>query len=251
VPAVGTRVDGKVAVISGGARGMGASHARRLVGEGAKVVAADILDDEGSALAGELGDAARFVHLDVTQPDQWKAAVETAVDQFGRLDVLVNNAGIGGANTLQNYDLSEWQRIIDVNLTGTFLGMRAAVGPMIAQGGEGSIVNVSSVEGLRGSPFLHGYVASKWAVRGITKSAALELAPHKIRVNSIHPGFVRTPMTHAIGEDLLTIPLGRGADPIEVSNLVLYLASDESSYATGGEFLVDGGLASGIPHKQT
>jgi 3alpha(or 20beta)-hydroxysteroid dehydrogenase len=242
------RVDGKVALISGGARGMGASHARALVAGGAKVVAGDILDDEGKALAKELGDAARFVHLDVTQPDQWKAAVDVALREFGTLNVLVNNAGILNGNTLQNFPLADWQKIIDVNLTGTFLGMQAAVEPMIAAGG-GSIINISSVEGLRGSPWLYGYVASKFGVRGLAKAAALELAPHHIRVNSIHPGLIRTPMTEGVPEDFLQIPLGRGADPGEVSACVVYLASDESSYSTGGEFVVDGGLTIGVPHK--
>jgi 3alpha(or 20beta)-hydroxysteroid dehydrogenase len=246
------RVDGKVALISGGARGMGASHARALVAEGARVVAADILDDEGDALAKELGSirtgAAVYVHLDVTQPDQWKAAADVAVREFGALNVLVNNAGILNGNTLQNFPLADWQQIIDVNLTGTFLGMQAAVEPMIAAGG-GSIINISSVEGLRGSPGLYGYVASKFGVRGLAKAAALELAPHHIRVNSIHPGLIRTPMTAGVPEDFLQIPLGRGADPGEVSACVVYLASDESSYSTGGEFVVDGGLTIGIPHK--
>jgi 3alpha(or 20beta)-hydroxysteroid dehydrogenase len=227
---------------------MGASHARALVADGAKVVAGDILDDEGNALAAELGEAARFAHLDVTQPDQWKAAVDLAVRDFGTLNVLINNAGILNGNTLQNFPLADWQKIIDVNLTGTFLGMQAAVEPMIAAGG-GSIINISSVEGLRGSPGLYGYVASKFGVRGLAKAAALELAPHNIRVNSIHPGLIRTPMTAGIPEDFLQIPLGRGAEPAEVSACVVYLASDESSYSTGSEFLVDGGLTIGIPHK--
>lgn len=244
------RADGKVALISGGARGMGAAHARALVAEGAEVVAADILDDEGKALAEELGAAARFVHLDVTQPDQWKAAVQTAVEEFGALNVLVNNAGIVNGNTLQNFPLADWQKIIDINLTGTFLGMQAAVEPMIVAGG-GSIINISSVEGLRGSPGLYGYVASKFGVRGLAKAAALELAPHNIRVNSIHPGMIRTPMTAGIPEDFLQIPLGRAAEPGEVSACVVYLASDESSYSTGGEFVVDGGLTVGVPHKST
>jgi 3alpha(or 20beta)-hydroxysteroid dehydrogenase len=242
------RVDGKVALISGGARGMGASHARALVAEGARVVVGDILDFQGKALAEELGQAARFVHLDVTQRDQWKAAVEAAVRAFGTLNVLVNNAGIVNANTLQNFPLADWQQIIDVNLTGTFLGMQAAVEPMIAAGG-GSMINISSVEGLRGSPGLYGYVASKFGVRGLAKAAALELAPHGIRVNSIHPGLIRTAMTAGIPEDFLQIPLGRGAAPAEVSTCVVYLASDESSYSTGQEFVVDGGLTIGIPHK--
>lgn len=242
------RVDGKVALISGGARGMGASHARALVAEGATVVVGDILDDEGNALAEELGPAVRFVHLDVSQPDQWKTAVDAAVSEFGALNVLVNNAGIVNGNTLQNFPLADWQKIIDINLTGTFLGMQAAVEPMIAAGG-GSIINISSVEGLRGSPGLYGYVASKFGVRGLAKAAALELAPHNIRVNSIHPGLIRTPMTAGIPEDFLQIPLGRGAEPAEVSACVVYLASDESSYSTGGEFVVDGGLTVGVPHK--
>ncbi|MBO0881620.1 MAG: glucose 1-dehydrogenase [Mycobacterium sp.] len=242
------RVAGKVALISGGARGMGASHARALVAEGAKVVVGDILDDEGKALAEALGDPGRFVHLDVTQPDQWKSAVDLACDEFGLLNVLVNNAGILNGNTLQDFPLADWQKIIDVNLTGTFLGMQAAVDPMIAAGG-GSIINISSVEGLRGSPGLYGYIASKFGVRGLAKAAALELAPHNIRVNSIHPGLIRTPMTGGIPEDILQIPLGRGAEPVEVSACVIYLASDESSYSTGAEFVVDGGLTVGIPHK--
>jgi 3alpha(or 20beta)-hydroxysteroid dehydrogenase len=242
------RVDGKVAVISGGARGMGASHARLLVAEGAKVVVGDILDDEGKALAAELGDAARYVHLDVTQPAEWAAAVELAVGEFGTYNVLVNNAGIVNGSTLQHFDLKRWQRILDVNLTGTFLGMQHAVEPMMAAGG-GSIINVSSIEGLRGTPWAHGYVATKWGVRGLAKSAALELAPHNIRVNSIHPGLVRTPMTEGIPEDLVTIPLGRPAESVEVSTFVLFLASDESSYATGAEFVMDGGLVADIPRK--
>ncbi len=243
------RVEGKVALISGGARGMGASHARMLVAEGAKVVIGDILDEEGKALAAEIGDAVRYVHLDVTQPDQWDAAVATAVDEFGKLNVLVNNAGIVAIGQLKEFDLAKWQKVIDVNLTGTFLGMRVAVEPMTEAGG-GSIINVSSIEGLRGAPLVHPYVASKWAVRGLAKSAALELAPLNIRVNSIHPGFIRTPMTAKLPEDMVTIPLGRPADPEEVSTFVLFLASDESSYATGSEFIMDGGLVTDVPHKQ-
>ncbi|HZU49307.1 MAG TPA: glucose 1-dehydrogenase [Mycobacterium sp.] len=242
------RVDGKVALISGGARGMGASHARLLVAEGAKVVIGDILDEEGKSLADGLGEAARYVHLDVTQPDQWDAAVSEAVQEFGKLNVLVNNAGIVALGQLKKFDLAKWQKVIDVNLTGTFLGMRASVDPMITAGG-GSIINVSSIEGLRGAPMVHPYVASKWAVRGLSKSAALELAPHNIRVNSIHPGFIRTPMTKHIPDDLVTIPLGRPAESIEVSTFVVFLASDESAYATGSEFVMDGGLVSDVPHK--
>lgn len=242
------RVDGKVALISGGARGMGAEHARLLVQEGAKVVIGDILDDEGKALAEQLGDAARYVHLDVTQLDQWEAAVATATGEFGKLNVLVNNAGIVALGPLRSFDMAKWQKVIDVNLTGTFLGMRVAVDPMTEAGG-GSIINVSSIEGLRGAPMVHPYVASKWAVRGLAKSAALELAPLNIRVNSIHPGFIRTPMTKHLPDDLVTIPLGRPAESKEVATFVVFLASDESSYSTGSEFIMDGGLVTDVPHK--
>ncbi|TWF95234.1 glucose 1-dehydrogenase [Saccharopolyspora dendranthemae] len=242
------RVEGKVAIISGGARGMGAAHARALVAEGGKVVIGDILDDEGKALAEEIGDAARYVHLDVTKPDEWKKAVDVAVGEFGRLNVLVNNAGIVNGSTIENFDLDRWQQILDVNLTGTFLGIQAAVEPMKAAGG-GSIMNISSVEGLRGSPWAHGYVATKWGVRGLAKSAALELAPHKIRVNSIHPGMIRTPMTENVPEDMVKTPLGRVAEPEEVATFVVFLASEESSFATGSEFVVDGGLVADVPHK--
>lgn len=227
---------------------MGAAHARMLLSQGAKVVIGDILDDEGTKLAGQLGDDARFVHLDVTDPDQWRAAVETTLDAFGALNVLVNNAGIAKFGALKDSSLADWQQVIDVNLTGTFLGMRAVVDPMTNAGG-GSIVNIASIEGRRGSPGLSGYVASKFATRGLTKTAAVELAPHNIRVNTVEPGLVRTRMTMLIPDDALQIPLGRGAKADEVSACVLYLASDESSYSTGADFVVDGGLTVGVPHK--
>lgn len=242
------RVDGKVALISGGARGMGAAHARMLVAEGGKVVIGDILDDEGSALAAELGDAARYVHLDVTDADQWEAAVKTAVDTFGLLNVLVNNAGIVALGKIGKFDMAQWQKVIDVNLTGTFQGMQAVVAPMRAAGG-GSIINVSSIEGLRGAPMVHPYVASKWAVRGLAKSAALELGRYNIRVNSLHPGFIKTPMTEHFPDDMVITPLGRPGQSDEVAAFVVFLASDESSYSTGSEFVVDGGLVTDVPHK--
>ncbi|WP_422746852.1 glucose 1-dehydrogenase [Mycobacterium sp. WMMD1722] len=242
------RVDGKVALISGGARGMGAEHARALVAEGAKVVIGDILDDEGKALAHELGASARYVHLDVTSAQEWDAAVATAVNDFGALNVLVNNAGIVALGKIGAFDMAKWQNVLDVNLTGTFLGMQASVEAMKTAGG-GSIINVSSIEGMRGAVMVHPYVASKWAVRGLSKSAALELGPHQIRVNSIHPGFIRTPMTKFFPDDMLTIPLGRPGQPDEVSSFVVFLASDESRYATGAEFVMDGGLVNDVPHK--
>ena len=242
------RVDGKVALISGGARGMGAAHARMLVGEGAKVVIGDILDDEGKSLADDIGDGARYVHLDVTQAEQWDAAVATAVQEFDKLDVLVNNAAIVALGKIGSFDMVKWQNVIDVNLTGTFLGMQASVAAMKEAGG-GSIINVSSIEGLRGAPMVHPYVATKWAVRGLAKSAAIELGKHKIRVNSLHPGFIRTPMTKHFPDDMVTSPLGRPGQSDEVATFVVFLASDESSFATGSEFVVDGGLVTDVPHK--
>lgn len=247
------RVDGKVALISGGAQGMGAEDARALVAEGAKVVIGDILDDKGKALADEINattpDSARYVHLDVTQAEDWEAAVATAVTDFGKLNVLVNNAGTVALGMIGQFDMAKWQKVIDVNLTGgTFLGMQASVEAMKAAGG-GSIINVSSIEGLRGAVMVHPYVASKWAVRGLTKSAALELGAHQIRVNSIHPGFIRTPMTKHFPDNMLKIPLGRPGQPDEVATFVVFLASDESRYATGAEFVMDGGLTNDVPHK--
>ncbi|KMO75386.1 MAG: glucose 1-dehydrogenase [Mycolicibacterium rufum] len=246
------RVDGKVALISGGAQGMGAEDARALIAEGAKVVIGDILDEKGQALADEINaetpDSIRYVHLDVTQADEWDAAVATALDAFGTLNVLVNNAGTVALGKIGEFDMAKWQKVIDVNLTGTFLGMQASVEAMKAAGG-GSIINISSIEGLRGAVMVHPYVASKWAVRGLTKSAALELGAHNIRVNSVHPGFIRTPMTKFFPDDMLRIPLGRPGQPDEVATFVVFLASDESRYATGAEFVMDGGLVNDVPHK--
>ncbi|BBY85502.1 glucose 1-dehydrogenase [Mycolicibacterium tokaiense] len=242
------RVDGKVVLISGGAQGMGAAHAKMLVDEGAKVVIGDILDEKGQALAAELGDAVRYVHLDVTEAQQWDAAVQTAVDTYGSLTALVNNAGIVALGKIGKFDMAKWQKVIDVNLTGTFLGMQAVVEQLKAAGG-GSIINVSSIEGLRGAPMVHPYVASKWAVRGLAKSAALELGPFNIRVNSVHPGFIRTPMTKHFPDDMVTAPLGRPGKSEEVSTFIVFLVSDESSFSTGSEFVMDGGLVTDVPHK--
>lgn len=247
------RVDGKVALISGGARNIGGASARLLVAEGARIVIGDLLDEEGAALAEELcreagADVARYVHLDVTQDGDWRAAVALTVAEFGRLDVLFNNAGIFNGGLLQRYGQEQWQQMLDVNLTGPFLGIRAAADAMIASGG-GSIINTSSIEGLRGTPWAHGYVASKWGLTGLTKSTALELAPHGIRVNSLHPGRISTPATDAMPADLIPIPLGRPGLPEEVATFVLFLASDESSFATGAEFVVDGGTVTAIPTK--
>ena len=242
------RVDGKVVLISGGARNIGGASARALVAEGASVVIGDLLDDEGKALAEELGDAARYVHLDVTNDEDWRSAVAFAVAEFGKLNVLFNNAGIFNGGALNRYKRDQWQQMLDVNLTGPFLGMRAATDALIAAGG-GSIINTSSIEGLRGTPWAHGYVASKWGLTGLTKSAAMELAPHGIRVNSLHPGRISTPATDQMPEDLIPIPLGRPGQPEEIASFVVFLASDESSFATGTEFVVDGGTINQIPTK--
>lgn len=245
------RVEGKVALISGGARNIGGASARMLVAEGARVVIGDLLDDEGKALADELchefgQGAARYVHLDVTQDEDWRSAVAYTVAEFGKLDVLFNNAGIFNGGQLQRYKSEQWQQMLDVNLTGAFLGIRAAADALIAAGG-GSIINTSSIEGLRGTPWAHGYVASKWGLTGLTKSVAMELAPHGIRVNSLHPGRISTPATDQMPEDLIPIPLGRPGQPDEVAAFVVFLASDESSFTTGSEFVVDGGTVMHIP----
>jgi 3alpha(or 20beta)-hydroxysteroid dehydrogenase len=242
------RVDGKVILISGGARGIGAADARALVNEGASVVVADILDEEGSALADELGTNARFVHLDVTRPEQWANALSVALEAFGTITGLVNNAGVFSIGPLHETELSEWHRVLDVNLTGTFLGMKTVIPSMISAGG-GSIINISSLEGMMGSAGMNAYVASKFGVRGLTKSSALELAAFGIRVNSIHPGLIWTPMTEGIPEDMVTVPIGRGGKPEEVASFVVFLSSEESSYATGSEFVMDGGIGAGIVHK--
>lgn len=243
------RLAGKVALISGGARGLGESHARRFVAEGARVVIGDVLVDEGRALADDLGDAALFVELDVTDAQSWAGAVQATTDAFDTPTVLVNNAGIQNGGLIGSYDLADWDRIVAINLTGSFLGCRAVADPMIAAGKGGSIVNTSSISGFLGSVGTHGYSATKFAIRGLTKSVAVELAPHRIRCNSIHPAQVRTPMAEGIPEDFLQTPLGRAADATEVTNLALFLASDESSYCTGGEYLVDGGLTSTVPYN--
>jgi 3alpha(or 20beta)-hydroxysteroid dehydrogenase len=219
-----------------------------LVREGAKVVIGDILDEEGQALADELGDSACYVHLDVSDADDWTAAVETALSRFGTLNVLVNNAGIVQVGPLKTLDVAKWQKVLDVNLTGPMLGTKAVIGPMVAAGG-GSIINVSSIEGLRGAAYVHSYVASKWGLRGLTKSSALELASSNIRVNSIHPGFIRTPMTKHLPDDMVQAPLGRPGTPDEVAAFVVFLASDESSFSTGSEYVVDGGLVTDVPHR--
>ncbi|MGE3619868.1 MAG: SDR family oxidoreductase [Acidimicrobiia bacterium] len=240
------QVDGKVALVSGGARGLGAAYVRILAAEGARVVFGDVLDDEGAALAGELGDDVRFVHLDVTDPEQWSAAVEVAEEAFGPVTVLVNNAGIVVVNTLEDMTPEEFGRVIDVNLKGTFLGMRAVI-PGMRRAGTGSIINVSSTAGLRGYTWHAGYDASKYGVRSLAKVAALELGQYGIRANSVHPGQVRTPMNEGRQLRVDHVALGRVGEPEELAALVLFLASDASSFCTGAEFVADGGETAGLP----
>jgi 3alpha(or 20beta)-hydroxysteroid dehydrogenase len=246
------RLDGKVALITGGARGMGKSHVRHFVAEGARVVFGDVLDDKGAYVAAKLGDeSCRYLHHDVTSEADWDAAVALAVSAFGGLDVLVNNAGILTFAPIADMPLADFRRVLEVNAVGCWLGMKAVIGPMTKAGG-GSIVNVSSVEGFTGAAGLSAYSASKFAIRGMTKAAAQELGQFGIRVNSVHPGGVLTRMVMDqvnSGRDgmrfLDGMPLRRFAEPAEISCLVAYLASDESSYSTGSEFVADGGLLSG------
>ena len=246
------RLQGKVALITGGARGQGAAEARLFAAEGAKVVVGDVLDDLGKELASDVGDSVRYVHHDVTSEEDWAGAVAAAVDDFGRLDVLVNNAGIFRVMPIGLSSLDDFMQVVTINQVGVFLGMKAAT-PALVDAGGGSIVNISSIAGLQGSPATVAYTASKWAVRGMTKVAALELAPFNIRVNSIHPGIIDTPMLEefaAFGPDVLDrirerIPLGRLASADDVARLALFLASDDSAYSTGSEFIVDGGLTAG------
>lgn len=224
---------------------MGAAHARAVVAEGGQVVVGDILDGEGEALAQEIGsENAVFAHLDVTSYSSWEAAVKTATDTFGSLTTLVNNAGILSFGTLEDCSVSDWEKIISVNLTGQFLGAKAARASLVSAA-PASIINISSVAGFRGFAGLLGYNASKHAIRGLTKSLALELAPVGVRVNSVHPGAVATAMIQGLGGDAEPNPMNRIADPAELSGIVVYLASDESSFATGAEFVVDGGELAG------
>jgi 3alpha(or 20beta)-hydroxysteroid dehydrogenase len=239
------RLDGKIALITGAARGQGAAAARRFVEDGARVVLTDVLDDQGKELAAELG--AEYCHLDVSSEEDWASAVAFTEETYGDITVLVNNAGILHFSALAETTLADYQRVIGINQVGTFLGMRAVVASMTRAGG-GSIVNVSSVEGLAGMPFLVAYTASKFAIRGMTKVAALELGKHGIRVNSVHPGAIDTSMvSETLGHPIDISPIGkkvalrRIGRPEDVAGVVLFLAGDDSAYCTGAEIAVDGG----------
>ena len=245
------RLDGKVALISGGARGQGATEARMFAQEGARVVFGDILDEEGKRVEAqirELGGEATYVHLDVTREADWQAAVETAVNRYGKLDVLVNNAGILIRKGIEETTVEDWDRIMAVNAKGVFLGTKAAI-PAMRQAGGGSIINISSTAGLVSS--LSGsasYTATKGAVRLFTKATAIQYAKEGIRCNSVHPGPIETDMIQdtlndpaRMEERMSRLPLGRVGKPEEVAYGVLYLASDESSFVTGAELVIDGG----------
>ena len=258
------RLDGKVALITGGARGMGESHVRAFAAEGARVVFGDVLDDKGKAVASSLGDSVRYIHHDVTSEEEWASAVACAVETFGKLDILVNNAGVLKFGRITDMSFPEFRRVLEVNACGQWLGMKSVISPMRDAGG-GSIVNVSSIEGLAGAAGLSAYSASKFAVRGMTKTAAQELGAYGIRVNSIHPGAILTDMIMEAAASLGvnkggdadadtadhykrffdSIPLKRLGEVADVTKLVVFLASDESSYSTGSEFVVDGGILSG------
>ena len=240
-------LDGRVALISGGARGQGATEGKLLAAEGAAVVLTDVLDEEGERTAGSIP-GAEYAHLDVTSEEAWDAVVADVMARHGRLDVVVNNAGIYSAARLVNTTMADWNRTVAVNQTGVFLGMRAGARAMIEAGNGGSIVNISSLAGVEGIFGSTAYGATKWAVRGLTKIAAKELGRHGIRVNSIHPGYIETEMLVQTGaterRDRLIkgVPLGRFGTTDDIARTVLFLAGDASSYTTGQEFVVDGGV---------
>ena len=246
------RLEGKVAIISGGARGMGAAEARLFAREGAKVVIGDVLDDLGKQVESEIAEAggeATSVHLDVTSEADWANAVQTAVSSYGKLDILVNNAGIVFRSAGDDASVEEWDRLMDVNAKGVFLGTKSAI-PEMRKAGDGSIINISSTSGIVGQNNIHpGYNASKGAVRILTKATAIQYAKEGIRVNSVHPGPIDTPMNEDTMSDpernqrmTERTPLGRIGRPDKVANGVLFLASDESSYMTGSELVIDGGV---------
>jgi 3alpha(or 20beta)-hydroxysteroid dehydrogenase len=239
------RLDNKVVLITGGARGQGAAEAELFAAEGATVYISDVLDDVGEATADRLGDAVTYLHHDVTSESDWAAVVTAVSEAQGRVDVLVNNAGVFQIAGALDTALDDWNRIIAINQTGVFLGIREA-GRAMRDHGSGSIVNISSVAGMVGVGAAHAYAASKWAVRGMTKSAAQELTPHGVRVDSVHPGYIDTDMLQAVSTDgdrmAQRVPIGRLASADDVAKLVLFLASDESSYCSGHEYVIDGAL---------
>ena len=245
------RLDGKVALISGGSKGQGEAEAKLFAQEGAKVVLGDILDEEGRKMEAEInetGGDAKYVHLDVTSEDDWSAAVREAVETYGKLDILINNAGIVLRKGVEETSSDEWDRVQKVNSKGVFLGTKAAI-PAMREAGGGSIVNISSIAGLIGSSYTTAYTASKGAVRLLTKSTAVQYGPEGIRCNSVHPGIIETDMTKDMistsegrASQLARTALGIIANSQDVALGVLYLASDESRYVTGSELVIDGGI---------
>ena len=248
----GTRLEGKVAIVTGGARGLGAATVRLMAAEGAQVVFGDILEEEGQALAAELGDAVSFLPMDVAEPADWQRAIAAAQDR-GALGVLVNNAAVVHMAALTDTTDEDYLRVFQINQFGTFLGIRSVVEPMKATG-SGSIINVSSIDGLHSAAGLSAYSSTKWAVRGLTKNAAIELGQYGIRVNSVHPGGMYTAMggaERATEEELnqttyARFPIPRVGQPEEVAQVILFLATDEASYSTGSEFVADGGWFTGM-----
>ena len=250
------RLDGKVAIITGGARGMGGATSRLFVEAGAKVAIADVLEAEGRALAAELGQAAKFYRLDVTDEAAWAGLVTAVEADFGPVDVLVNNAGVLMFKSLLQTTLDDYRRVLDINLVGEFLGIKAVAPGMIARG-KGAIVNISSVDGMKGANGLGAYASSKWGVRGLTRVAAMELGHLGIRVNSVHPGGVDTAMTNfdnlsreEVDQRFQYVPLQRIAAPEEIARATLFLASDDASYMVGSEVVVDGGMIAGNYYPQ-
>ena len=246
------RLEDKVAIITGASRGQGACEARLFVEEGARVVLGDIIDDDGQALAKELGDAAQYIHLDVREEADWARAVAAAA-AFGPLSVLINNAAVVHFSALKDTTLEDYNRVVAINQVGTFLGMRSVFEPMKEAGG-GSIVNVSSIDGLQAKNGIVAYASTKWAIRGMTKVAAIEFGRHNIRVNSLHPGGVDTVMGNPAGMDNIdefykNQPIPRCGQPIDIARLALFMASDDCSYSTGAEFVADGGWHAGELQK--
>jgi 3alpha(or 20beta)-hydroxysteroid dehydrogenase len=241
------RASGKVAIVTGAARGLGEAFARRLAEEGAKVVLTDIDEMEGKAAAKAIGGNARFMHHDVAKEAQWKTIVSDTETAFGPVSVLVNNAGIVGRSRIETLEVADFQNVINVNQIGVMLGMKSVL-PSMQRAGGGSMINISSIAGLVGVPGILSYVATKYAVRGMTKTAAIEFARYNIRVNSVHPGVFDTRLTVPTPESAETMKAhlantltGRLGETVELANVVLMLASDEVRFATGAEFTIDGG----------